>query len=98
MKTIDEFVEELNAKFPNIAYAEYPAKESFIYTTGKRYYKICRSRDGINPTSAYAFVDKSTGDLYKPASWNAPAIHIRGNINDDSGLDACNEYSVKYLK
>ena len=92
---IAQFVEQLNNKFPTNGQL---FKEKFVYTTGKRFYKICRSRDGINPSSAYAFVDKETGDLYKSASWNAPALHVRGNINDESGLNACEEYSVKYLK
>ena len=94
MKTIDEFVKELNEKFPK----EKDWGDVFVYTTGKRFYKICRSRDGITPNSSYAFIDKNTGDLYMSASWKAPALHVRGNINDDSGLNACGEYGVKYLK
>jgi hypothetical protein len=94
MKTIEYFVAELNAKFPK----EEDYQESFVFTTGKRFYKICRSRDGIKPNSSYAFVDKVTGELYKAASWSAPANYSRGNINDSSGLDACEQYSVKYLK
>ena len=94
MKTIDQFVAELNAKWPKVE----TYQESFVYTTGKRFYKICRSRDGVKPNSSYAFVDKANGDLYKAASWNAPANYVRGNINDSSGLDACEQYGVKYLK
>ena len=59
----------------------------FKVYTGKRYYKIVQQefetweksryygqyRDG----SVHAFVDKETGDVYKPASWAAPAKHIR---------------------
>ena len=59
----------------------------FVVKTGKRYYKIVQQefetwekskyygqyRDG----SVHAFVDKETGDVYKPASWAAPAKHIR---------------------
>ena len=59
----------------------------FVVKTGKRYYKIVQQefetwekskyygqyRDG----SVHAFVDKETGDVYKPASWSAPAKHIR---------------------
>jgi hypothetical protein len=94
MKKIDEFVAELNAKYPK----EKDWNDVFIYTTGKRFYKICRSRDGVRPRSSYAFVDKSNGDLYKSASWSQPANYVRGNINDDSGLDACDRYGIKYLK
>ena len=59
----------------------------FKVYTGKRYYKIVQQefetweksryygqyRDG----SVHCFVDKETGDVYKPASWSAPAKHIR---------------------
>ena len=27
--------------------------------------------------SVHAFVDRKTGQVYKPASWNAPAKHVR---------------------
>lgn len=94
MKSIQEFVDELNAKFPKTT----PYKDTFVFTVGKRFYKICRSRDGIKPASSYAFVDKNTGELYRAASWSAPALYVRGNINDESGLKACNEYGVVTLR
>ena len=59
----------------------------FKVYSGKRYYKIVQQefetwekskyfgqyRDG----SVHCFVDKETGDVYKPASWASPAKHIR---------------------
>ena len=36
------------------------------------------------------------GDLLKPASWNAPAKHSRGNIF--KGTDEWEYYGPKYLK
>lgn len=93
--TIDRFVEELNKKFP----PKHDWSETFVVGDGTRYHKVWRfssQRDRI--TSIYAFVDKKTGDLYKPASWRIPAKQARGNINDASGLDACGEYSVRYLR
>ena len=30
--------------------------------------------------SAHAFVDKKSGDVYKAASWKAPAKHVRFNL------------------
>ena len=64
----------------------------FVVKTGKRYYKIVQQefetwekskyygqyRDG----SVHAFVDKETGEVYKPASWRAPAKHVRFNLSD----------------
>jgi len=68
----------------------------FVVKTGKRYYKIVQQefetwekskyygqyRDG----SVHAFVDKETGDVYKPASWQAPAKHIRFTFQDVNHL------------
>ena len=64
----------------------------FVVKTGKKYYKIVQQeletwsgskyygkyRDG----SVHAFVDKETGEVYKPASWRAPAKHVRFNLSD----------------
>ena len=60
----------------------------FVVKTGKRYYKIVQQEfetwegspnimDNIGMVQFIAFVDKETGDVYKPASWAAPAKHIR---------------------
>ena len=62
----------------------------FKVKTGKKYYKIVQQefetwegskyygqyRDG----SVHAFVDKKTGQVYKPASWQAPAKHVRFDL------------------
>ena len=69
----------------------------FKVYTGKRYYKIVQQefetwerskyygqyRDG----SVHCFVDKETGDVYKPASWSAPAKHIRFTFQNVKHLD-----------
>ena len=59
----------------------------FVVKTGKRYYKIVqqefetweksRNYGKYTDGSVHCFVDKETGDVYKPASWSAPAKHIR---------------------
>lgn len=87
------FVEKLNAKFPK----EGQFGPTFSFNDGKKYFKIVSVTHGGHE-SAYAFIDKVTGDLFKPAGWAAPAKHARGNINDESGLKACNRHSVVYLK
>ena len=62
----------------------------FKVKTGKKYYKVVQQefetwegskyygqyRDG----SVHAFVDKKTGQVYKPASWQAPARHVRFDL------------------
>ena len=64
----------------------------FKVKTGKKYYKIVQQeyetwkqskyygqyRDG----SVHAFVDKETGEVYKPAGWAKPAKHVRFDMRD----------------
>ena len=56
----------------------------FKIKTGKKYYKIVQmefdtfqNRNEYREGSVHAFVDKETGQVYKPASWRAPAKHVR---------------------
>ena len=48
---------------------------------GKKYIRIIE-RSSYGDRSVYCFLDKE-GNVYKSASWNAPAKHIRGNIISD---------------
>ena len=56
----------------------------FEIREGKKYYKIVQvefdtfqGRNEYRDSSVHSFVDKNTGDVYKPASWKAPAKHVR---------------------
>jgi len=56
----------------------------FEIREGKKYYKIVQveydtfqNRNEYRDSSVHAFIDKNTGDVYKPASWKAPAKHVR---------------------
>ena len=55
--------------------------------TGKKFYKIVQmefdtfqNRNEYREGSVHAFVDKKTGQVYKPASWQAPAKHVRFDL------------------
>ena len=61
----------------------------FIIKKGRKYLKIVNQqfddmgayatyqyRDG----SVHAFIDRETGDVYKPAGYNKPAKHVRYNL------------------
>ena len=59
----------------------------FKIKTGKKYYKIVQmnfdtfqNRNEYREGSVHAFVDKKTGQVYKPASWQAPAKHVRYDL------------------
>ena len=68
----------------------------FKVYTGKRYYKIVqqefetwkksRNYGKYDDGSVHCFVDKETGDVYKPASWSAPAKHIRFSFQNEADL------------
>ena len=68
---------------------QYPQSDSslsFVIKKGRKYLKILQvdNRDSGTSESVHAFVDKVTGDLYKPASFKAPADIVRFNILDDA--------------
>ena len=51
----------------------------FSIDTGRKYHKIVQTcTDGSQ--SVHAFVDKKTGELYKAASWKAPAKGVRFDL------------------
>ena len=55
----------------------------FRIQKGKKYYKIIHQdwRNGeYVDGSVHAFVDKNTGEVYKPASWKSPAKHVRYDL------------------
>ena len=51
----------------------------FSIQSGRKYYKILKTDSGEG-ASVHAFVDKKTGEVYKPASWKAPAKHVRFDL------------------
>ena len=50
----------------------------FFIEEGRKYLKIIMDARGSK--SVHAFIDKKTGEVYKPASWKAPAKHVRYNL------------------
>lgn len=55
----------------------------FVIEEGRKYYKVVMVN---NQRSVHAFVDKKTGDLYKAATWAAPAKGVRFNLFKDMEL------------
>ena len=47
--------------------------------TGKKYHKVVFI-DGGGSRSVHAFIDKQTGEIYKSASWKAPAKGVRYDL------------------
>jgi hypothetical protein len=62
----------------------YDAPEyKFVIESGRKYHKIIMevpNENRLPSRSVHAFVDKKTGEVYKPASFKAPAKIVRFNL------------------
>ena len=86
-------MESMAASDPNSSYPSDELKRikdgtanlmKFEIREGKKYYKVVQveydtfqNRNEYRDGSVHAFVDKNNGNVYKPASWKAPAKHVR---------------------
>ena len=71
--------ENYKLKYPN----SHSDKE-FKMQLGRRYWKILQwdfDRDGVHYSeSVHSFVDRNTGEVYKPASYKSPAKIVRYDL------------------
>ena len=65
-------------------YPESSQPVRFSVELGRKYWKINQSNGGV-----HAFVDRKTGQVYKPASWRGPAKGVRYDLRIISQRDAC---------
>jgi hypothetical protein len=77
-------------EFPTLPIAELKPQE------GGRYIRITRD-EGVS-RSAWGFVDKTNGDVLKPAGWSAPAKGARANIFDQSSWRNVGAYGPSYVR
>jgi hypothetical protein len=77
----------------NVSYGD--RAPTLIVETGKKYYKLVKSEPYMR--LVYGFVEIATGDVYKAASWQAPAKHVRGNVKAAASLCA-GPYGIVYLR
>ena len=70
----------------------YPNSDPYKFSiqSGRKYHKILKTDSGEG-ASVHAFVDKKTGEVYKPASWKAPAKHVRFNLLEINSREKCFE-------
>jgi len=67
--------------------------------SGSKNVKIISTAQSGSSRSVWAFIDKATGDILKPATWKAPAKHARGNIFDQyNGTRSVTAYGPGYLQ
>ena len=85
-------VEEYVSLLVNVLQAQFDSKyptlndTKFIYDEGRKYYRIWHID---NQKCIHAFINKETGDVFKPASYNKPAKHVRYNLLDKSSREVC---------
>ena len=63
---------------------------SYALVSGRKYHKLMQCVDG-QTESVHAFIDRKTGEVYKPASYKAPAKHVRYNLNIIQEREECLE-------
>ena len=56
----------------------------FEIQTGRKYHKIVAKNQGV-----HAFVNKTTGEVFKPASYKAPAKHVRYDLRRIKDRQRC---------
>ena len=80
----------MKANFPNLTPHVFT-----ISLGGRRYIRIVKS-DGTG-RSVHCFVERATGNIYKPAGWKGPTInHVRGNIYGEKPLAGTNVHGTDY--
>ena len=62
----------------------------FYIESGRKYHKLIMET-GAGSRSVHAFVDKKTGDVFKPASFKAPAKIVRYNLLRIESREQCFE-------
>ena len=98
-KAIKEWCEYCQSLLDNYFASMFPTLETpeITFTVGRKYVKVIRNEE--QGGSVWAFIDMVSGDIYKPASWRAPAKHVRGNIfNEDGGKTCVTCHGINYLK
>ena len=60
----------------------------FYIESGRKYHKIVMETES-GSKSVHAFVDKKTGEVYKPASYKAPAKIVRYRLLEIASREQC---------
>jgi hypothetical protein len=97
---IDRYMTAMSKDFDKHGYKN--IKKAWMAEQGRKYTKIvsgyvCED-GGIAQRSVVAFIDKSTGDVFKPANWSSPAKGVRYNLYQDiDQLEKTCDYSGGHL-
>ena len=79
----DALLLDIERQHPNSGY-------KFYIESGRKYHKLIMETNG-GSRGVHAFVDKKTGDVYKAASFKAPAKGVRYNLLRIESREQCFE-------
>ena len=82
-KYYQERIEEIENGTANLYKFDYQVGKKYIKVFNLQYQESCDYYNrpaGYRAGSVTAFIDKNTGEVYKPASWKAPAKHVRYDL------------------
>ena len=82
-KYYQDRVDEINNGTANLYKFDYQVGKKYIKVFNLQYSEACDYYNrpaGYRAGSVHCFIDKQTGEVYKPASWKAPAKHVRFDL------------------
>ena len=99
MDLCDALMADYKRQYPDSSH-----DKKFEVKVGRKYHKIIMydlNCDGKRWSGGvHAFIDRKTGEVYKPASWKAPAKHVRYDlrlIRDRQVLEVKCDWAGGYL-
>ena len=89
LERINELIQALQQNYWDRTEDKTPSKDRLDHEIqmGKKYIKLIQISWGSR--SIHAFIDKTTGEVYKPASFFKPAKHVRYKLLDDQSFQQC---------
>ena len=99
---INQLIDAWNEKSKNYHIKQYPNSplpaRVMAREDGNKFTKLVTADVGPGK-SAIAFVNLETGDIFKSASWKAPAKGVRGSVMaEDYGISCFGPCGVNYLR
>lgn len=91
IRTFLQYIEQFKTEHGTVA---------FRVDVGSKYLRIMDTLSN-GQTCGWAFIDRETGDVFKPATWKKPAKHARGNVFDGINADVnygCGKYGPHYMR
>ena len=79
----EEQLQKIEDGTENLYKWDYKVGKKFIKVFNLQYQESCdyyNRPSGYRQGSVTAFINKNTGEVYKPASWKAPAKHVRYDL------------------